>query len=240
MLQKTKAIVLKTIKYSDNSVITTFYSKELGKISVIIKSLHSKKSITKVNYLQPFFILDVELYHKENRNIQKAKEIKPSYNFKTLPFNVVKLSLAMFLSEIVNKSIKEEETNKELYNYLEKTIEFIDVAEKNISNFHLIFLLHLSKFLGFFPQNNFGDKNWFFDIEKAIFVDYKNNFNQLELPDSKIISNLLNYDFENFYKINLSKAERNKTLQNILLFYSKQIPEFGKIKSLEVMQAIFD
>jgi len=239
MLQKTRAIVLKTVKYSDNSVIATIYSKDLGKIPIIIKSLHSKKSNTKINYLQPFFIIDIELYYKQNRNIQKAKEIKPAYNFKTLPFDIIKSSLAIFLSEIIYKAIKEEEENEHLFYFIEKTIQFIDVNYMNISNLHLFFLLRLTKYLGFFPKNNFNDKTIFFDIDKAIFVDYKNNLNQLNIQESKFFSILLNSNFNNYTQIKINKDERNKTLQNILLFYNRQIPEFGKIKSLEIMQTIF-
>ncbi len=240
MLQKTKAIVLKTIKYSDNSVIATVYSQSSGKIPIIIKSIHTKKSKTKINYLQPFFIIDIELYYKETRNIQKAKEIKPNYKFKTLPFDIIKSSIAIFLSEVLNKSIKEQEQNQQLYDFIEKSIEFIDISKNNISNFHLIFLIHLTKYLGFFPTNNFSDKNPFFDLENAIFIDYKNNSNHLNINESKIISNFLSSNFNNYINIKISKPDKNKTLQNILKLYKNQIPEFGKIKSLEIMQSVFN
>ena len=240
MLQKTKAIVLKTVKYSDNSIIATVYSKKFGKISIITRALHSKKSTTKINYLQPFFIIDIELYYKENRNIQKAKEFKPAYNFRTLPFDIIKSSIALFLSEVLYKTIKEEEQNEQFFDFIEKTIQFIDVNDKNISNLHLLFLLKLTKYLGFYPQNNFSDKYSFFDIEKAVFTDNKINNNQLNIIESKNFSDFLNLNFNNYKNITIDKTTRNKILQNILLFYNRQIPEFGKIKSLEIMQTIFN
>ncbi len=239
MLLKTKAIVLKTVKYSDNSVIITVYSRRLGKMSIIVKALHNKKSNTKINYLQPFYILNIELYYKENRNIQIAKEIKPAYNFKTLPFDITKSSLALFLAEVLYKTIKEEEKNLVFFDFIENTIQFIDVNTENISNIHLLFLLKTTKYLGFYPINNYSEKNIFFDIQKATFVDDKININQLNIDDSKAFSNFLNVNFDNYKDIKIDKTTRTKILQNILLFYKQQIPEFGKIKSLEIMQTVF-
>lgn len=239
MLQKTTAIILRTLKYSDNSIIATVYTKNIGKVSVILNSVHSKKSNNKINYLQPFFIVEMELYFKEKNNIHKVKEIKPQYNYKTLPYNITKSSLAFFLSEVLYKSIKEEEENEALYNFIEQAILYIDEETEKLSNFHLYFLMGLTKLLGFFPINNFSDKNAFFDINKAQFVDIKHGNEQINFYESKLFSELIKLEFNNFAKFKIDKLQRNILLENILRFYKKQIAEFGTIKSLEIMQEIF-
>ncbi len=240
MLYKTKGIVLNTFKYGDNSIISSIYTEQFGRLSFLVNGVHSKKSKTKINNFQQLFILDLEIYYKENRNLQKIKEIKADFILETIPFDIVKSSQAILLSEVLTKSLKEEEGNKGLYEFLYNSIRYLDIAEEGKSNFHLLFLLKLTKYLGLLPKNNYSMYFPIFDIVNSEFVQNSTELEtQLNPQLSLLISKMLSLDYNNLQEIKLNKEKRNSLLEKILLYYKLHIPEFYEIKSLNVFKEVF-
>lgn len=240
MIHKTKGIVLNTFKYSDNSVVSTIYTEQFGRLSFLVNGVHSKKSKTKFNLLQQLFILDLDIYYKDNRGLQKIKEIKPDTIIETIPFDIVKSSLAILIAEILNKTLKEEEKNKSLYNFLYNSIKILDASSEGKSDFHLLFLLKLTKFLGILPKNNYSENYQVFDMVNGEFVQSRiKSETRLNTGLSKLISHMLTIDYSNLQTLKLNKEKRNSLLENILLYYKLHIPEFYDIKSLKVFKEVF-
>ena len=162
MLQQTQGIVFKTFKYSETSLIVRIYTEKLGMQSYMVNRVRHKQAKIKPALLQSLSILDMEVYHRQNKKIQRIKELKLAYIFSAIPFDTVRSSIALFITEILYKTVKEEEANAVQFEFLLSFIQYLDLTKLPIGNLHLWFMLHWSAFLGFLPQNNFGtNKNVF-------------------------------------------------------------------------------
>ena len=240
MLNKTRGIVLHHIKYSETSVIVTIYTETFGRQSYIINGVRSKKAKIKANILQPLFLLDMEVYHKPKRELQRVKEIQNAFVFNSLPFDIRKSSLAIFIAEILYKTIQEQEPNPDLFEYLYNSIQVLELKTEGISNFHLYFLIHLSKYLGFFPNNNFSESNCFFDLKAGRFVLIKPMHSFcLDAEQSKILSQLLEFSENQHETLKISYKNRIFLLEKILNYYLLHNEGVSNIKSLSVLKEVF-
>lgn len=129
MITQSKAIVLHQLKYSETSVITTLYTEAFGRQSYIINGIRSSKSKQKTGLLQPLFLLEIEAYHKSGREVQRLKEFRLDKVYQTIPFDVVKSTIVMFLSEIMNKIIRNEESDHELFQFIQDSLSLFRFNE---------------------------------------------------------------------------------------------------------------
>ena len=240
MLEKTRAIFLKQTKFSDSQVIADVFTEKFGKQTFIIRHSTKNKTLPKKNILQALFLLDMQIYYKQNRNIQKVKEISHNPILSDLPFNISKSSIAIFIAEILSKVIKEEEENHDLFIFLHNSILLLDSLDSGISNFHIIFLYELSKYLGFYPKNNFSKDKVYFNLLEGKFRTIKtDNIYFLDKEESKIMSFLHSKGFSNIDKFSFSKKQRDIALNTIIKYYQLHLPEMGKLKSFEILHEIF-
>lgn len=240
MLYKTRGIVLHHIKYSETSVIVTIYTESFGRQSYIINGVRSKKSRIKANILQPLFLLNMEVYHKPKRDLQRVKELQNDFVFSSLPYDIRKSTLAIFIAEILYKTIQEHEPNSDLFNYLYNSIKVLELKEEGISNFHLYFLLHLTKYLGFFPDNNYSEANGYFDLKLGSFVLLKPlHLFGLNAEESKVLSQLLKFSENQHESLRISYKIRMILLEKILDYYSLHNEGVSNIKSLSILKEVF-
>jgi DNA repair protein RecO (recombination protein O) len=241
MIEKTRAIVLNHIKYSDSASIAHVYTEHSGRISVMIRHSKSRKSVSKKSFLQPLFLLEMQIDWKQNREIQFASEISNFPVFQSIPFNISKSTISMFLAEILTKVLKEEEPNPEMFNYLFNSIHLLDQIEQGIASFHIVFLYELSRYLGFYPINNYSEQNRFFNLREGSFSDH------FDLPEitldeqlSKDLFLIQLKSFKSLIEIKLSRTQRSRLLEAVLKFFHYHLPEMGFIKSLKILNEIFN
>ncbi len=157
MLHKTRGIVFHTTEYSETSVVVKMYTELFGFQSYHREQCPKKKcqdSLLRLPITQLW--LKWSFTTKNVSGLQRISEIRPSPTLRTVPFDVLKSSMALFLNEVLYKSIREEEANAQLFDFLFHSIQWLDVHEPANSDFHLLFLLQLSKYLGFFPTDNYS------------------------------------------------------------------------------------
>ncbi|MBN2523029.1 MAG: DNA repair protein RecO [Bacteroidales bacterium] len=220
MLCNTKAIVFQSIKYGESSCIIKTYTEKFGKQSFLVHGVRKKKSKINAYLLQPFSLIEIIAYIKETRDLHKIKEIKPFVFLKTIHFDIRKSSIALFLSEIINRTLHEVEPNNQLFDYLNHAIQILDISNEGIENFHLIFLMQFTKFLGIFPKNN---------------VDLK----KYNSPNSFPIENLLDISLTDTKKLRIDNPSRSELLDQLLHYYHDHIEGMNKIKSLDVLRNVF-
>ena len=239
MFSKTQAIVLHHFPYSDSGKIVHLYTKNEGRMSVFVRT--SKRSAIKMSLLQPFSVVEITLNNKPNRTIQYIKECNAYAVFNTIPFNPIKSAVTLFLAEILYKTLKEQLRDENLFDFLEQSIVHFDRCINGTANFHLIFLLQFSKFLGFAPNIENYDENGLFDLKNgAICQETPLHTFYLSQEETKIFVQLLRFGFSTMHLLKLSRTQRQTILEQILLFYKLHLPEFSNIKSLEVLKQIFD
>jgi len=241
MLQKTRGIVLHQIKYSDSRIIVNIYTEKFGRQSYLIQSVHGKRSKTRANLFQPLFLLDLEVYHKEKREIQKVKETRLLNPFQSIPYDPVKRSIAIFLAEILSKTLLEEEANSALFQFLIHAIQLLDTETEGIANFHLVFLIQFSKHLGFFPNDNYSDQNKYFDMIGGCFEVEPMYHNQYLTPElSKLFHILMGLSFKQTARLQLNKNSRFVFLEKIIEYFQIHLNSLYEIKSHEVLKEVFD
>lgn len=240
MLHKTKAIVLKTTKYAETSIVAQLYTEKFGMQTYIINSVRSAKAKTKISLLQPLSLLEMVVYHSDRKNIQRTSEIKPAYIFKSIPFDIAKSSVAVFLTEILFRSIREQEENHKLFDFIFSSIIYFDERNNSYANFHLSFLLKLSGYLGFAPNGKFSEKENFFDLQHGKFIETEpSHLNYLKKPLSKYFSDFANADVEQAEKMLLNRNQRKLILEKILLYYSLHLDNFKNILSPKILEDVF-
>lgn len=240
MTQKTKAIILSIIKYSDSSLIIKMYSEKFGTISIMQRYGRSRKSRLKTNIFQSLFLLMLDIDYKQNKNLQYCKEIELDVILCEIPYNTVKSSIAMFLSELLSRLLQEQEADAKLFGFLHNSIQLLDKTNEGTANFHLVFLYKLSKYLGIYPNDNYSENLCFFDLSKGCYSGvYNNDKLVLNKEISKYFHILANCGFTDLNSIKISGKLRSQVLDAMVLYYKYHFPEIGNIKSLDILKQIF-
>ena len=175
MLCTTKGIVIHHFKYAEKSVIAKIYTEKYGLQSFLMNGVRNAKSKNKAVYFQPLSLVEINFFYKEKKSLQQLKNIRLERPYVSIPFNINKSSIAFFVAEIVYKSIKEEEPNTDLFDFLYQSFQFLDLQDENYNNFHLLFLAQLCKYLGFYPQTDGIDasSNLYFALQDGCFLNYE-------------------------------------------------------------------
>ena len=243
MLHKTKGIVLRAIKYGETSLIVNIYTELFGMHSYIVNGVrtHTKKGPGRASVFQSGAILDLVIYHNEFKNIQRLKEFKWHYLYANLFSDVRKNSVALFMVELLLKSIRQPETNAPLFYFIEDSFMHLDTGTNAVvANFALFFALHLATFLGFRISDDYTETNHILDLQDGIFVhEYPLHPHFLEGRFSYTTSQLLKamqpYELE---QLPLHHEFRRSLLQAYQTFYALHIADFGVMKTLPVLQEV--
>ncbi len=239
MLEKTRGIFLHAIKYSETSLIATIYTEAYGRQSFIISGMHGKNSSVKASSFQSLYLLDLELYYKAGRDIQRLKNARINNPYTSIPFDIRKSSQVFFLAEILYKCLREEEPNAGLFNFIYHSLTFLDLTDSGISNFHLWFLFKLTKFLGINPNDENSQISNFFDLQSAIFVSHEPLHNQFaDKHSTSLLSRLFEVDFSTLETLEYTQNERRIVLEKLLEFYKIHFDNLGEIKSLGVLKEV--
>lgn len=244
MTHKTKGIVLRTIKYGETSVITAVYTELFGIQSYIVKGVRqsTKKSSGKAIYFQPAAILDMVVYHNELKNLNFIKEYQWGYLYKNLLFDVVKNTVAMYIAEMLQHSLKQPEDNPSLFYMAEATLKQLDSGTTALTaNLPLYFSIHLAGELGFRIQGKYDTQTPFLDLQEGQFVQEKPLHSYyVEKHLAAATSQLLSINFYNdLENIHFSRSTRQQLILTFQNYIALHIQDFGEIKSLPVLQEIF-
>ncbi len=234
----TKAIVLSTLKYGDSNLIVKCFTLEQGLKSYLIRGvLKAKKRGIKAAYFQPLTQLKIVANHNNKGTLNAIKEVQIFNPYKTIYKDIVKQSVVLFLSEVLSHAIKEEEKNKLLFNYLETGLVWLDHHHK-IANFHLLFLLNLTRFLGFYPDLSKKDKLGF-DLIEGNFTNTTSHKNIISGNQFNQFKKLLGINFDSIENVSFSKQERQLVLKIIIRYFELHLDGFKHPKSLQILEAVF-
>jgi DNA repair protein RecO (recombination protein O) len=220
MLHKTKGIVIKYIKYGDSSIIVNIFTEEFGLQTYIVNGARSKKSKGKIALYQPLTLLDMVVYHKEQSSIHRISEVKCSQPFISISTDIKKSCIALFLTEVIHKTIKEQEDIQALFTFLHQSILILDYLEGGYENFHLQFMLKLTQYLGFGAEK-------IEDSELSLML------NRDELDSCNML-----YQTSFDTPIKITYARRQLLLQCLIDYYQNHMDNFGVIKSVEILSEV--
>ncbi len=240
MLFKSKAVAINHFRYNDNSFIAHVLTDSHGKIPLLIRSGKSKHTQGKHVYFQPLYLLEIDIDFKENRELQYIKSLKPIEVLHHISTDIRKQSIALFLAEVLQKSIKNQEIDKSLFQFVFHSVKMFEQMKANSSIFHHYFLSQLMKYLGFEPGNSYSDNNEFLDTEAGLFVNYHQTSSVcLSKEESKLIDFFINISAEELSEIHLNRTQKTQLLEGLILYYGKHIPGFEKLNSYQILKEVF-
>jgi DNA repair protein RecO (recombination protein O) len=236
MLHKTTGIVLRTIKYSETSIITNIYTRSHGLLSFIVNGVRSSRSKQKASAFQPMMMLELEIYFREQKNLLRIKEYRHHYIYRSIPFDVLKSSIALFYLDVLNRVIKEHEKSESLYAFVEQAFLHLDECNEGLSILPLQFLLHLCQHLGFYPDANYSDTRFYFDLMEGHFTATPKRIEySIGAPLSEKLFLLMQAS-----EVHLNYDERKELLHQMLNYYTLHNADLRRLQSLKVLEEIFN
>jgi DNA repair protein RecO (recombination protein O) len=240
MMTKTRAFVLRTIKYGDASLIVDLFTESHGRVSFVVRVTKTKTAKMKPRMFQQMSFLELEFDIRQNVRLQKLRNARIVYPYSTVPFNPFKLSITLFIADFLTHSLKGEQKNEPLFGYVMSSMRWLDCCHSTYSNFHLVFLMRMSRFLGFYPNlENYAENN-FFDLRSSCFcteIPFHSDYLQ-PIEASKIII-MMRMNYETMYLYTMSHVERNRCIEVMMKYYRLHIPDFPELKSLSVLRDLF-
>ena len=238
MLVTTEALVLSKTNYSETSLIVRCYTRSAGIKSYIIKGGKlGRKGIKSAALFQPLNQLEITAQHKNKSGLSIPKSIKMSKPYKTIPFQMNKITVVLFLSEVLSSALREEEANTSLFHYLTNSLSWFDIQD-DVANFHIFFLLSLTKYLGFFPDL-YDQNHPYFDMENGCFSAQKST-QQVEDPRTiSVFKSFLGTTFDKLSEVLVSSIERKQLLELLIQYYQVHLQGFSRPKSLNILHEIY-
>ncbi len=240
MIRKTRGIVLHTTRYGESSLVVHCYTEQSGRQTYMVKGVRKSRKQNRSNLFQPLFILDFEVYHKNTAGIQLVKEVNRAMPLNSIPFDIIKSTQAIFMAEVLYRVVKEEESNPMQAHFLINAIQYLDALEEASPDFHILFMFQLSKHLGFYPQNNYGDGSIYFNLVNGLYRSHPSDPEvQLNEADSKLWNSYMALDFQPIKETDFNSSHRSTMLNNLVRYFKFHVESMGDIRSLEVLHTFF-
>lgn len=241
MLESTKGIFLRHIPYSDTSVIATIYTEKFGQQSYLVNGIRSKKSGSRINLFQAMYLLDLEVYYKQGRSLQRIKDVRLAVPFMHIPFDIKRSSQALFISEVLMQCMREEEANPELFSFLFHAVCLLDLKDEGISNFLIVFLFRLTRYLGVFPQMPGPGGYRFFDLVSSSFrQDEPAHHSFMNAETTQKFSELFRTDLSELEKLSFRNDHRTALMTKLLEYYKIHLDMIGEIRSFAVLKEVLE
>lgn len=238
MLLTTKAIVLSSLKYGDTSLIVKAYTLSDGLKSYLLKGvLTSKKGKIRAAYFQPLTQLEITAAHRNKGTLESIKEVKVAYHYKTLHNDISKNAMTQFLAEMLGNSLLEEEKNESLFHFMEASLQWLD-THSDIANFHLYFLLTLTKYLGFYPDTT-NVQYSYFDLQEGEFITSPSLNPTIFGENLMYLKTFLGINFDAIHSVKMKKGNRQILLNSLILYFELHLQGFRKPKSLIIFNEVF-
>jgi DNA repair protein RecO (recombination protein O) len=235
MLYTTRGIVIHTVRYAESSVIAKIYTETFGLKTYIFRGVYKARARVRPNLLQHLNLIEMVTDNREFRGIQNPRELRIEHPFKTLPFDVRKSSVALYINEMLFRSIRHEEPDQALFDFIRNSIIWFDDAETIAVNFHLWFCIHLTRFLGFFPGRSLEEGD-IFDLSEG---NFRKNIPvhgyYMDKPLSSYFRELINCNAETIPNLTIPRLVRSELVEQIINYYKLHITDFGIIQSHKVL-----
>lgn len=239
MYEKTRGIVLHSIRYNDNSLIVDILTESRGAIPFLVKIPKTHKASVKTQLLRPLTLLDIDMDYRPQQNMQRIRDMRVYEPYQSMPYEPLKSMVALFLGEILYYALRNEDRNERLFNFLLYSLRWFDIAENDYVNFHLAFLIKMTRYLGFWPNCEDRGKMSYFDLLDANFCMHHPLHNHcLRDEDAAWVPKFLRMNYATMRRFKMSRQQRNYALDILCQYYRLHIPDFPEIKSLDVLKEV--
>lgn len=238
MLQTTRGIILRSVKYGETSLVVTVFTEHHGVQAYLAQGVRkSKKNST--GLLQPSLLLELETDYKPNKNLQRLRSFHPAFIYQSIQENVVKNSIAIFCAEVLLRLLPESAPMQEIFDFSFRFFQLLDHADTTLAgNYPLFFLLKTGEIIGYKLKGEYSDNTPFINIEEGRFAEKETLLAPLNLHDTRQLSELAHANETDFLLHRLSAVTRNNLTDWYLEFIRMHSQHLGQIKSLSVIRTI--
>lgn len=240
MLTASRGLVLRTIKYNDDTNIVETFTEEDGSVSFLVRVSSSRRASVKSRLFRPMALLRMEWDKRPAARLQRIKAAHPDYIEASTPYDPYKRGIALFLSEVLHAVLRESPADRPLFAYLRASVVWLDLCQHSFANFHLVFLLRMTRFLGIYPDLSGWREGVYFDLETGGFTDVAPLHGHFLMPgDAARLPSLMRMNYDTMRLFRFGHEERQRLLSGINDYYRLHLPAFPDLKSLDVLHAVF-
>ncbi|MCI7598330.1 MAG: DNA repair protein RecO [Prevotella sp.] len=237
---KTPALVLSTVNYGDRQLIVDLLTRQAGRQSFIVRLSQSPHGRVHRRLFQPLTLLDADFTLRPNRTLQRFSEVRMARPWTSLTANPYKMPLVFFVAEFLRHATRDEQDVATLFDYVVDSVEWLDMASEGYANFHLVFMIRLSMFLGFFPNLESYEPGACFDLRSGCFsTTVPPHPDYIQADEAEAMVGLMRLSFTTMRLFRMSREQRNRCVDVILEFYRLHIPAFPELKTLGVVRELF-
>ena len=240
MLETTHGIVLHYNRYNDDSAIVDIFTLSRGSVSFLVRDRRQqRKGGLHTTLLRPLNIVELVFDYRPSASLQRIQELHIAHCYTSLPYEPIKETVALFLSEFLHNVLRSEVQNEELYHYIIYSLQWFDAATDGLGNFHVAFLIRLTHYLGFWPNIDTRNPPTFFDLKDSIATDTEPSHNFfIKGEEAAAMTKLLRMNVRNMHRFRLTRQQRNRMLDVLTLYYRLHVPEFRDLRSLAVLREV--
>ncbi|MEG1616043.1 MAG: recombination protein O N-terminal domain-containing protein [Bacteroidales bacterium] len=240
MREKTNGIVLSVIAYNDKSSFVHIYTEKFGRVTYSLPNVKGKRGRLSRSLFAPFSILELDVEHLPTREIQKIAEARVLSPHTSIPFDPVKNAVVLFLAEALSRTVREQEQNLPLYHFIVDSVNLYDLLEEGKANFHLVFLLKISEFLGFRIHRESYSPGYRFDMAEGSFTPRAADHPYyLEPTQATLLHAVLLLEYGDLASFGLNREQRGFILDVLVAYFRLHLPDLKEIKSLEILKSLF-
>lgn len=238
MEERTHGIVLRKVRYNDTGMIVDVFTATRGTLSFLAKGGGRDKSRTAA--LTPLAIVEVGFRWRQQRSLQRLDDVHTAWPYTTLGTDPAKMAMGMFLQEFLYHALKHEVANRPLYDYVSTALRWLDRGRGGMANFHLAFVIHLTRYLGLWPSMERWHEGCIFDLKEGEMADSvpAHRF-WLSPEDTARLPHIMRMTFRSMRLFRLNRMQRNVILDAAIAYYRLHVPEFPELKSVEVLREMY-
>ena len=242
MLESTQGIVLHYNRYNDDSAIVDIFTLSHGSLAFLVRDRRKqRKGGLHATLLRPLNIVEMVFDYRSTATLQRIQELHIAHCYTSLPYDPIKETVALFLSEFLHAAMRSEVQNEELYHYILYSLQWLDATHEGVANFHIAFLIRLTYYLGFWPNIKGRECLPYFDLRDGVGTESEPQHGFfLKGAEAAIVPLMLRMNIRNMHSFRLSRQQRGRMLEVLTTYYKLHVPEFRELKSLAVLREVLE
>lgn len=231
---------MRTIKYNDNLMIADIFTQQVGRRSFLLPVSRSKQSRVRNVLFQPLSMVAFTAAGRSEKSMARISDAQPYAMYSTVPYDVVKSSIALYLAELLTHALRDSTDDETLFIFMDRAFTWLDAATEGYADFHLVFMARLLRFLGIYPNIGSVGRNEYFDMLSGCLVrEHPLHPHFLMSAAAERFSRLLAADFQSVRALALNREQRGEYLAVLEEYYRLHIPDFPSLRSAEVLRELF-
>lgn len=239
-MTRSKAVVLRTVKYSDTSVVAETYTEAAGRAGFIVRIPKSRRAAVRSTLFTPLALLELEWNQRPQARLQHVCSARPYVVYSSMPYDPHKACIALFIAEFLRAALREQQRDAAMFGFIEMSVRWLDAESGGCANFHIAFLLRISRYLGIMPNFDGFAENRFFDLQNGCYcVSRPQHGHAVEPGEAVLLPSLMRMEYDTSSRFAFTRSQRGRLLDTINEYYSLHLPSYPGLKSLSVLHEVF-